>query len=107
VWAAIPIGRYIRLLPGQEYAESLSRALPVRPTLVYIPEQANAESAKRLALEIGFYDEDLPELILNIVEMAEKLSCDTSLYSPASPPMNPNDNSMELSRRFFGGVFIA
>ena len=39
--------------------------------------------------------------------MAEKLNCDISLTSPASPPVDPNDNRMELNRRFFEGVFIA
>ena len=54
VWAAIPIGRYVRLQPAQEYSESLSYALPLRPAFTYIGERANAESAKRLVLEIGF-----------------------------------------------------
>ena len=102
-----PRFRYSRLRPDQEKVESLSLTVPVRPWTLFSSSRGNAESAKRLAIEIGFYDEDLPELILNIVEMAEKLSCDTSLYSPASPPMDSNDNSMEFSRRFFGGVFIA
>lgn len=75
MWAAISICRYIHLLPAQEYAESLSRSLPVRPTLVYIPERANAESAKRLALEIGFYDLDLPWMIRDVIEVVDRLDC--------------------------------
>lgn len=102
-----PRFRYSRLRPDQEKVESLSLTVPVIPWTLFSSSRGNAESAKRLAIEIGFYDEDLPELILNIVEMAEKLNCDTSLYSPVSPPMGSYDNSMELSRRFFPGVFIA
>jgi len=100
-----PRFQYSRLRPDQEKVESLSLTVPVTPWTLFSSSPGNAESAKRLTIEIGFYDENLPELILNIVEMAKKLSCDTSLHSPASPSYDLND--MELSRRFFPGVFIA
>lgn len=97
-----PRFRYSRLRPDQEKVESLSLTVPVRPWTLFSSSCGNAESAKRLAIEIGFYDEDLPELILNIVEMAERLSCDGSAISL----LDPNSN-WELYNRFFGGVSIA
>ncbi len=100
-------GYYVRLSPGQERVESVWLEVPVTPRRYFVRPRGNAEYAQRISLEIGFYNEDLPTLILNIVEMAEKLNCDISLTSPASPPLDPNDNRMELNRRFFEGVFIA
>ena len=97
VWAAIPVGRYVRLRPGQEYAESLSRALPVRPALSYIAERANAESAKRLVLEIGFYDQDLPGLIRSIIEVVERLGC---------AKLELEDYESDIMRHYFKGLLI-
>jgi len=102
-----PRFRYSRLRPGQEKVESYYLGFPVKPDALFKTSQGNAEYSKRLAVEIGFYDEDLPGLILDIAEMAELLSCDASLQSIASPPLDANNDRMELSRRFFAGVFIA
>jgi len=102
-----PRFRYSRLRPGQEKAESLSHSLPVTPATLFSSSQGNAKYAKRLTVEVGFYDEDLAGLIVDIAEMAQELTCDTSLHSAASPSLDPNDEAMELSRRFFAGVFIA
>ena len=96
-WGAIPIGRYVRLQPAQEYSESLSYALPVRPVFVYIPERANAESAKRLVLEIGFYDQDLPGLIRSIIEVVERLSCAN---------VELEDYESDIMRHYFKGLLI-
>lgn len=93
--------RYQRLRSGQEKAESLSIALPVRPRPVFQMLSTNAEYAERLAIEIGLYDEDLPGLILDIVELAEKLNCDMSLESSII------DNPDGHTEQFFGGVRIA
>jgi hypothetical protein len=97
VWAAIPIGRYVRLRPGQGYAETLSYALPVRPALAYIGERANAESAKRLVLEIGFYDQDLPGLIRSIIEVVERLGCAN---------VELEDYESDIMRHYFKGLLI-
>ncbi len=96
-WGAIPIGRYVRLQPAQEYSESLSCALPVRPASVYIPERANAESAKRLVLEIGFYDQDLPGLIRSIIEVVERFSCAN---------VELEDYESDIMRHYFKGLLI-
>ena len=61
------------LLLDQETAESYSLALPVSPRGFFGPYSPHGESADRLALEIGYYDEDLPKLIVDIVAFAETL----------------------------------
>ena len=94
-------GRYVRLPPGQERTESVSLTIPVgryREFEGEEVEQTNAEYARRLILEIGFYNEDLPGMILHIVELAEKLSCAGGVLS---------DNDLEIYGRFFGGLVIA
>jgi hypothetical protein len=96
------IAKYVRLRPVQEMAESVSIALPVEPDTIFNLLRANAEFAESLSIEIGFYNEDLPGLILKIVDLAEKLSCDIGLHSPIW-----DFNDTEVSRRFFGGVYVA
>ena len=104
LWKYPPVlSRYVRLLPGQEKAESQSFSLPVQPDRISAKEYGNAEYAERLSIEIGFYDEDLPELILKIVELAEHFNCDLDVGLPN--PNNPKDS--ETCRRFFGGRNIA
>jgi hypothetical protein len=95
-----PIGsRYVRLLSGEEKVEFVSVALPVRPYQMSVANKVtNAEYAERLALEIGYYDEDLPALILEIVELAEFLNCDLLVGL---------GENVELGERFFGGRQIA
>jgi len=106
-WEHLPRACYIRLRPDQEKVDSISLSVPVSEHFHFGPLLGHGKSATRMALEIGFYDEDLPGLILQIVEMAENLNCDVSLDSPVSPSLDPDDKNMELSRRFFPGVFIA
>lgn len=93
-----PASRYIRLRAGQEKAESVFIALPVEPYRISAGESGNAEYAECLALEIGFYDEALPALILRIVELAEFLNCDLLVGL---------GENVELGKRFFGGRQIA
>jgi hypothetical protein len=94
-----PAGRYVRLGAGQEKAESLSIALPVKPQRLFPGESGNAEYAERLALEIGFYDESLPALILEIVELAEHFNIDLGVGSYGFRD--------DVRYRFFGGPIIA
>jgi hypothetical protein len=98
-WEHPPRAHYVRLRPGQEKLDSIALDVPVTPRTVFRALSGNARYAERVALEIGFYDEDLRALILDIVEMAEKLSCDGSVSG-----FDPN---WELYPRFFGGVSIA
>lgn len=67
--------RYVLLRPEQERTESVSLGLPVVPYRVFATELATSRHARRLVLEIGFYNEDLPKLIRDILEIAEKLNC--------------------------------
>jgi hypothetical protein len=99
--------RYLRLRPGQEKVESHSFTLPVTSiTLFHTPGEGglNVESAQRLAIEIGFYDEDLRALILGVVDMVEKLGCDGSAVSDL---VSSDASAMRLYYRFFGGFTIA
>jgi len=97
-----PRFRYSRLGPDQEKVKSLSLALPVEPSATFKTSRGNAEHARRVALEIGYYDEDLRALILEIVNVAERLGCDASAISFWDP-----QSTEEVYHRFFGGVLIA
>lgn len=101
IWELAFQGRYVRLHPGQERTESVSLTIPVgryRQFEGEEVEQTNAEYARRLILEIGFYNEDLPGMILHIVELAERLNCASGVL---------RDNDLEIYGRFFGGLVIA
>jgi len=95
--------RYLRLRPGQEKVESHSFTLPVRPLSVFLlSPKGYAGSAQSLAIEIGFYDEDLRALILGVVDMAERIGYDDSTLSEVA-----RSDSQSLYYRFFGGFTIA
>ncbi|MHC4169945.1 MAG: hypothetical protein ACYSWQ_23600, partial [Planctomycetota bacterium] len=94
-----PASRYVRLLARQEKAESISIALPVTRVRHFPGEYGNAEYAERLVLEIGFYDESLPGLIIDIVELARHLNIDLGV--------DYYGFSEDVRYRFFGGSIIA
>lgn len=98
-----PRFRYSRLRPGQEKVKSITHPLPVKPDALFKASRGNAEHASRVALEIGYYDEDLRALILEIVNVRDKLGCDWSAISFAEVP----HSTWEVYNRFFGGVLIA
>ena len=91
--------RYVRLSPGQEKPEFFSLSLPVQPYQIFTGESGIAQYTERLALEISFYDEDLPRLILEIVEIADHINCDLSVGYFGF--------RTDVSNRFFGGPMIA
>lgn len=95
-----PRFRYSRLRPGEQKVNSIVLATPVEESALFKASAGNAEEAKRLALEIGYYNEDLRALILDIVDVAERLNCD--VISPLE-----SERTSELHRRFFGGLQIA
>lgn len=97
IWVAIPIGRYIRLGPGEERRESFSLEVPVSPHTIYTPQRAKAEYARRLVMEIGFYNQDLPKLVRSILEVAERLGCGY---------VGPQDIESDIVRRYFKGSLI-
>jgi hypothetical protein len=93
-----PEGQYVRLRPDEERTESLSLMVPVQQDLVFSVGVGTAKYATRVVLEVGFYDEDLPELIRSILEGAEKLGGATT---------NIGDYDTSLIARYFEGVLIA
>jgi hypothetical protein len=97
-----PRFRYSRLGPGQEKVESYSLSLPVKPHALFETSRGNAEYAKQLAVEIGYY---LTGLILDVVEISEKLNCDGSALPPTD--LLKFSSTDRLYHRFFGGVEIA
>ncbi|MHC4371384.1 MAG: hypothetical protein ACYSW8_27540, partial [Planctomycetota bacterium] len=94
-----PAARYVRLRAGQERAESISIALPVTLGNLFLGEFGNAKYAERLVLEIGYYDENLPALILEIVELAEHLDINLGV--------GYHGFREHVYDRFFGGQWIA
>jgi hypothetical protein len=73
-WRLEPVGTYVRIAPGASLAESVQITLPVSPAVLYANEYTTefAQPVRHLALEIGYYDEDLPALIHSIFAVAEK-----------------------------------
>ncbi len=94
-WVMAVEGRYVLLRSGQERMESTSLAVPVVPRRVFASELATSDHARRLVLEIGFYNEDLPGMIRDILEMAEKLNC---------ARLEPGEYETAFLARYFRGI---
>jgi hypothetical protein len=104
-WVQAPTGHYVLLRPGKERTESLSLAVPVESRRLFATtlgldpsELPTSDHARRLVLEIGFYNEDLPKLIRDIIEMAEKLNC---------ARLEPIEYDTAFFARYFKGIFVA
>jgi hypothetical protein len=69
-----PVGTYVRIAPGASLADSVRIAVPVGPVFQYASPDttAVAQTVTGLALEIGYYDADLPATIRSIIAVAEK-----------------------------------
>lgn len=77
VWARPPApGKYTRLRPGAVQPESLLIDLPARPTFLYAPQTTEvvAQTVRRVVLEIGYFDEDLPALLRSIRAVGDQFS---------------------------------
>jgi urease beta subunit len=74
VWRIEPVGKYVRIAPGGSLAESLQIPVPVSPSVLYTTASTpeSAQPVRRMALEIGYYDEDLPALVHSIFAVADK-----------------------------------
>ena len=81
-------GRYVRLPPGQSLSESISLPIPVQPYYGFraLSEEPGIINATRLALEIGYYVGDLPEIIRNRLAK-EKIS---EQKGPSAYTYDPN-----------------
>jgi hypothetical protein len=95
------LGRYLRLQPGQEKIDSISLTVPVLSHLLNAIPRTFVEQAiaSRLVLEIGYYNEDLPELVRSILEVAEKLDCTGFDIGEG--------RSSDIFRRYFKGLLIS
>ena len=72
-----PRGKYIRLRPGEKQDEYLSVNTPLDAKYVFDlrrpkPIPRSCFYVPRLAIEIGYYVGNLPEMILNMIEEADK-----------------------------------
>lgn len=97
VWRRPPApGTYMRLSPGTAQPESLQLELPVIQQLVYAGGGSTEapQTARRLALEIGYYDEDLPALVRSILDVAGK-------FAGESWKLDPN-----MERTYFRGLGV-
>jgi hypothetical protein len=67
-------GTYVRIAPGDSLVDSLRIAVPVSPVFVYACPDATevAQTVTNLALEIGYYNADLPAIIRSIIAVADK-----------------------------------
>ena len=94
----VPHGRYVLLRSDQERTESLSLDVPVGPGTLFASGSGTSDRARRLILEIGFYNEDLPGIIRDILEMAEKLNC---------ARLESNEYDTDIFIRYFKGIWVA
>ena len=92
-------GRYVRLRAGQVRTESLSLTLPIGRYILIVNELRYTPYPTRLTLDIGYYDEDLPALILQIVDVARRLNCESIDFE---------DYGVDywIFGRYFGGLLI-
>jgi len=69
-----PIGRYIRLRTGASRVETLLMPLPIRQWSVFRASRKTQglRYAEHLVIEIGFYPDDLPEMVLSVLDEAER-----------------------------------
>ncbi len=69
-----PVGTYVRIAPGASLADSVRIVVPVSSRFLYASPDTTelAQTVTRLALEIGYYDGDLPAVIRSIIAVAEK-----------------------------------
>ena len=96
-WSRPPAaGKYVRLSPGTAEPESFLIDLPATPQVVYASPGTETVSCtvRRLVLEIGYYDEDLPALVRSILEVAEN-------FNPTSKSLKP-----EIWTTYFRGLLV-
>jgi len=92
--------RYVRVAPGQRHASSFTLDFPVLPSTLFASGAGRGIPVTRLVVEIGCFDEDLPEKIYSILEMADRLGC-------VLPPLNEmRAEEMKILFRYFGGMWI-
>ncbi len=99
-WEHSPWARYIRLGSGIEKTERIELNLPIRPYAMFDGPHEHGAHAEHLVLEIGYYNEDLPGMILHVVEVAEKVSPDIDVRDLTL-------GDFDVLDRFFPGCQVA
>ena len=97
IWTEKPSCRYTRFRPGENRLESLSLNVPIYPLDDFGSGFSGGGYASRLVLEIGYYDENLPELILDIIEIAEQFD---------SEGIGTDRRSRDIIHRYFPGLRV-
>ncbi len=90
-WAVPPRPLYLRLLPGEQRSEFLHLALPIRPAplLFFLPRSEEAQCARLLQIEIGFYGADFRERVF------ERLGEWAQLASRSGEELRDRDHTAE------------
>lgn len=81
-------GRFVRLRPGDSQTESIFMRLPayLGPQSEHAGRQEQAiKHATRLAIELGYYQGNLPERILKTLKPPENVLPENPNYTPVSP----------------------
>lgn len=91
-------GRYVVMRNGETQIESVSLPVPVNPEYEFINEQTRQAQgikyATRLAIEISYYDSDLPVRIRHTLEEADRIG---------KKPKNDDDR---MRRFYFAGSLV-
>lgn len=68
-WQSPPIGRYTRLRTGKTKVECLLLRLPLHLEGVFLvgPVVKPSEAIERIVIEVGYYGENLPEMVLPVL----------------------------------------
>ncbi|OHB63111.1 MAG: hypothetical protein A2Y76_04940 [Planctomycetes bacterium RBG_13_60_9] len=87
IWSQTPRGKYVRLGVGETRRESWSVEVPLQGHSIFEPGRSdrvpNRFYVSRLAVEIGYYDGNLPAMILGMIEEAQKASGRSRAGMPA------------------------
>ena len=82
-----PHGRYVRLRPGKKRDEYLLLSLPVESRFFWrLPSKPGKRFAKSLALEIGYYPGDMPNMIRSFLKMVDTSNTTKNLVHPTTIP---------------------
>jgi len=106
IWTNPPFGRYIRIGPGKKRTESLLLSVPVygRSRFDLIEPLQNLVYATQIAIEIGYYEGNLPEIFINLFEESEKSrnlnnGTDSNLTKPSGRVLDFNYICEKLRQR--------
>lgn len=70
LWYVPTVSKYIRIRAGEKWTESMLLTLPIKHVFLFDSRELPQETiiAKRLKIEIGYYEGDMPEMIFNSFE---------------------------------------